>query len=129
MINEYFCLTCEHRWEIETEFAKPPKTPKKCPVCKKKTVGQQFTTFGVVNFLESARNFEHASDINKKRLGKEQLQLMEDADPIISKKKQRAKNLPWWQDGSVEGLPRDEKPLDLSTIKDVKKYIETGEKS
>lgn len=65
---------------------------------------------------------EKQSEVNIKRIGRESYEKMADADPIMSKRKEAAKKLPWWRNG-------EKKPLDVSGIKDISKYIRTGEKT
>jgi hypothetical protein len=44
-----------------------------------------------------------------------------------SDKKTKGK-IPWWRDGSVRGTKKSEKPVDLSNVKDISKYIVSGDK-
>lgn len=117
MLYEFFCNKCNYVWEIETEYGKELKKPNKCKNCKSKDIGQQYTTNIVCNFIEAnVMTAEKASEINKKRLGKEQLDLMADADPVISKRKLREK--------TKKELPFT--PVDIKKIKNVKKFIDEG---
>lgn len=144
---QYVCEHCE--WLYEEERPIGTDHPEECPDCgvaygdvfrqyyEGKNVGAwaygNVTTFG------------QQSELNEKKLGKEQLQLMEEADakrlsdytgplpPTIDREalNNRPKekgSIPWWRSGKVKGLERSEKPIKIDSIKDTKKYIQTGEK-
>src|SRR3990167_3338994 len=66
---------------------------------------------------------EKQSKINCEREGKYKLEEMVKDDPVIKARKEK-KQLPWYRDGSVPGLPKDDKPLNMNEIKDINKYIE-----
>lgn len=99
---------------------------KKCPNCGKNKLFQLFTTMGHTMFLESAKTFGKAAEINEKREGKEKMQVMFENDPVGQAKKKQESNIPWWRK-KAEGNKERKKPLDVSKIKDTEKYIITGE--
>src|SRR5579885_2787067 len=122
--------------------------PKKCPSCGCR-FGKKFhqvlsggNVIGRVYGEDRARTVGQQAEINAKRLGKEQLQLLAEAQKQKTpwtgptpkkgvKPKEGAAEAkpqtPWWRDGSVPGLPKLDKPLKLIKIKDTKKYIEEGQ--
>lgn len=121
---EYSCKKCKHEFE-ELVF---DNEKIKCPKCGSVRLNKLFSAPNLIlNSLDSAKTFGQCAAINSKRLGKEQLKIQESTDPVTIMKEQNSK-LPWWRSGKVDGLPKEEKPLDTTKIKDVTKYIETGEK-
>lgn len=85
------------------------------------------------------------AELNAKRLGKEQVALMEEKYER-EKQERRAKRAmklaekvggtvdptppgtPWWRSGELPGLEKMDKPLDVSKLKDPTHYVLTGEK-
>ena len=117
------------------------KPLKKCPSCGKKKLFKVITGGAAAIVRGNPTTFGQAAEENAKRLGKEKMALMADEYknakkearlklPGGAKKVERPKEVPppWWRDGSIEGLPKQDKPLDLKKVKDVKEYIRTGRK-
>lgn len=105
---EFACDHCETR----IEFTQSIKTdlPKACKVCGK-TYPDFHQVYGNITFI--ARSGQNAFECSIKRqpLNPEPV----DTEP------------PWFRSGEVPGLPRMDKPLDISKIKDTQRYIETGD--
>lgn len=142
--REYQCDECGHSFE---DFFYPISAdhPNKCPECGE-VYGDLFRqvyqggggSCGVI--YGSPSTFGQQAELNAKRMGKEQMQLMAEEAKARRKKGSRVINgverkrdtteaeTPWWRTGEVAGLPAMEKQLDLRKISDPKKYIETGEK-
>lgn len=100
MRRVFTCNSCQITFEKWFESLHDDFKKTRCPQCKKKkNIIQEFSTNVVCNFLESANSVEKCSDINKKRLGKEQLQIMAEADPIVKQRIEQAKpeNRPWYE--------------------------------
>ncbi len=77
------------------------------------------------------------AEINARRVGKEQMQLMAEESktrfssftgklPDGASPLKTAPETPWFRDGSVPGLAKLDKPLDVSKLKDVRAYVEKG---
>ncbi len=128
MIRAYRCEHCSHELDKWFEYGDSnPVHPVKCPECKKDGLYQVYTS----NFCPNAEptTFGKQSEVNVKKLGKEQLQIRQSKDKFLQhrKKQEKLNKEAWWRNGEVPGT-KLEKPLDLTTVKDEKKYIETGEK-
>ena len=116
------CLKCNH---TEPDFYKPmPKDwPVECPNCKQ--VELMWDCSAPMDFVLqdlTPKTAGQDAERNKKRWGKELTQIK--AEQILGPKEmeRRASPTPWWrEDGS--------KPLDLTKVKDVQKYVHTGDKS
>lgn len=123
----YRCLTCEHEFEDFHLMSEPH--PKRCPKCGKK-ISQIFDNHQVTPLCYgNATTVGQQAEENTRKLGREGHQKMVEADCKARKLKSptKKKELPWYRDGSVEGTKRLDKPLNISKIKDTKKFIETGE--
>lgn len=112
-------LWCSHCGHGEPDFHQDYQKKNILLVGSPTTVGQQ-------------------SEINLRKLGKYGLE-----DKVIAEKQKRRKftrklpegatliepsdELPWYRSGETPGLPKRTKPLNLDKIKDVKKYVQTGE--
>ena len=137
-IYEFKCK-CGHSHE---EFMMmSAKEPDKCPKCGCKNGKGYSKSFGQPHVIVRGdpKTFGQAAEENAKRLGKEQMQLMAEEAKTRTKKAgirklpkgasridtSKAKTPPW-RDGSM-GLKPMDKPLNVKKIKDVKKYIHTGE--
>lgn len=126
-IYEFWCEACGDVFEWWLTMSQ--KRPKRCPSCKKNKLCQSFSTNVICNFLESAKTFGKAAEINAKRVGASNLKEIESADPLFQHREEQKKNVPWWRKGKIEGLKKMDKPLDVTKIKDKQKYIMTGETS
>lgn len=141
---EFHCDNCDSDSDIYQSFEEfdNPKSKPACPKCKctsKKKFYRKFTA--QVNFIDriEPRTAGAVGEKNARKLGKEQLQLMRDEKESrrqanlqrrldehgvkgTVRKRDRTQETPFWRE---EG----EKVLNLKEVKDVKKYIETGDKS
>lgn len=107
----YGCENCSHEFEIYQTLDEPKK--KKCPECKKYKLER---LIGNVTLLvkpavktighQASRNRDKFSTCERQELGVE-----------------KTKEVPWWR----KGLKDPTKPLNVNKIKNVKKYIETGD--
>lgn len=120
--------------------------PSDCPKCHT-AYGDGFEqdysqSYGIGIVYGNPTTVGQQAELNAKKMGKEQLELAVQAELATrdcSGLKPRAGNarlerpksneLPWWRNGETPGLPKSEKPIDASKIKDKKRYIETGETS
>jgi len=96
--------------------------PVQCPRCG---IGygqgfeQNFAGHSVVCWVgDNPTTVGQLGERNAKRIGKEQLSKRYDKPK---------KELPFWRNGE-DGVEKLEKPLDLKSIKNVEKYIHTGDK-
>lgn len=117
---QYNCAACNHCFEKEQSFSET--LVKKCPVCKKNEVNQIYSG-GVINYVKGGNTIGHISDENFKREGGKI------KEKIAKEKEESDSKLPWWRSGKVKGLEKQEKIIKLDKIKNVKKYIEKGEKT
>lgn len=142
---EYRCDACDHQFEQFRGFSEPH--PDECPRC--------FEPYGDdYQFHQAYANnrplalvrgnpttFGQQAEINAKRAGKEQLAIMTEIAKPENRKKKTLKvpdgasivdtkpaPTPWFRDGSVPGVPKLDKPLNLNKIPNVDKYIQTGNK-
>lgn len=104
---EYRCEKCGHCKKFSQSIHK--KLPQKCPRCRSKKYHPQYGVPILWNY--EVKTFGQQSELNEKRLGKEQVQLLAGEKPKAE--------IPWWRD--------DEKIMDPTTIKNPKRWIETGE--
>lgn len=116
---EFSCDSCKYVFEIKLSYT--DKHPTKCPKCKKQKLYQLFDGNTVVS-IKGENTLGQIGEANWKKKGGK---IKED---IAKKQEEDDKKLPWWRSGDVKGLPKERKPIDVSKIKDVKKYIEKGEK-
>jgi hypothetical protein len=95
--------------------------PVKCPACKKKSYGQNYSEKRLVLNDGVVKELGQQAERNRKAMGEELFNLT--LENMQDEKTKRKKKLPkpWYRSG--------DKPLDLSKIKDKKKFIETGEKN
>lgn len=138
---EYACDNCSHGYEEFRSISKPH--PKKCPKCKQ-PYGDKFRqVYGTPNFIMANQptTVGQQAEINAKRMGKERMQMMQDA---AKQRKSKFKGKlpagakinttgsdepPWFRSGVIKGTEKLAKPLDVSKIKDTEKFIRTGEKT
>lgn len=141
-----YAMTCdcghsyeEFRWFSEGE-------PEACPVCAEPN-GEKFHQNWPVNRPggwtygeDHATTVGQQAQYNARRLGKEQVE--KKVEESRNRKRKAADSvwnqipgarvvdptdeLPWYRDGSMPGLPKMERPLDLNQVRDVNKYIEEG---
>lgn len=124
---EFECRACQHVFELYLTMDE--KRPKTCPECKTGEVFQHFAST-VISYVGEAKTAGQQAERNAKRLGNEMIREMENQDPVAkARRKQKEAKLPWFRDGSIEGTIREEKAIDTTKIKDLNKYIETGEKN
>jgi len=119
----FICETCDECWELTQSIKKDlPKKCCKCGEAKPNRFYQDYSQYDLFFHVYTDPNTVGQQDErNKKKMGRElsQITAEEIAGPKTMAKKRTPK--PWWQDG--------DKPLNLSTVKDVGKFIETGEKN
>lgn len=140
MLFSYVCDDCG----LYLEHDKPmlAEHPKKCPECGTKYdhgFHQDWAGKGV-NGLQKGNPTSVGAQIekNEKKWGKELTQIKIEQEltarknvkgkkELPGKKIEVSNELPWWRSGEVPGLPKLDKPLKLSKVKDTEKYIQTGE--
>jgi len=116
---EFSCDKCGHNFELFLSFSE--EHPSKCPKCKKKSLNQVFDGNTII-CVKGENTIGQLGESNWKKYGGK---IKED---MAKKQEETDKKLPWWRSGEVKGLSKERKPIDVSKIKDVKKYIEKGEK-
>ncbi len=132
---DFHCNTCEYDWEVWHGIHE--SHPDSCPECCRKTIRQVYGA-PIVLAKGNPTTFGQQSELNERRLGKERVAKLKEkirnpqkADTLKLPKgakpfKGTDPKLPWWRDGSMKGLPKSEKPINLNKVKNVKKYIEQG---
>lgn len=119
----YICDACGEAHEDFHAMSEPH--PAFCPHCQEpfgELFRQQFA--GIVPNVWAYGNpttFGQQAEINARRVGKEQMQQMEEKYNPKPKKE----DIPWYRNGSC-GTPVLEKPINLNKITDINRYIETG---
>ena len=116
---EFSCEKCKHSFEIFLSFS--DKHPLKCPKCKKGKINQVFDGNTII-CIKGGNTIGQIGEANWKKHGGK---LKEE---MAKKKEESESNIPWWRSGKIKGLDKSEKPLNLSKIKNVKNYIEKGDK-
>lgn len=120
-LYEYVCEKCEIVCQDVHPMADPHPP---CPQCGASygEVWHQHWQASEQNVVGEPSTFGQIAAKNAKRAGKEQMDLMRDEvyGPKVP--------LPWFRSGKVGNLRRMDKPLDLSTVKDVDRYVTTGRK-
>lgn len=130
---EYRCQDCSHQYEV---FKKTitRRHPRKCPECNSKNFGTYLGT-PIGRVKGEPKTFGQQAELNEKRLGKELMQKMREEDqarmkggwtgPQIpgAKRVEKSKEIPFYR----QGLEDPTKPLDITKVKDIPHYIETGE--
>ena len=116
---QFICDNCDHGFDLFQGIKE--ELPKKCPQCKTKINNgfHQVYAAGIAIVYNSPTTVGQQAEINEKRVGKEQLELMAAHDRKIRKMPEKKKDDSKWA--------FDDKPLDLKKIKDVRKYVETGD--
>lgn len=116
---EYICENCKNSTEEFRTFAQGHL--EKCPTCKKNKLIQVFSG-GIISYVKGGETLGQISDQNFKREGGK-------IKEKIAKEKEEADNkLPWWRSGKIKGLEKQDKILNVDKIKNVRKYIDKGEK-
>ena len=92
--------------------------PTLCPSCGSEGLHQDYSRKNVICRDGSPKTFGQMSDANRKLMGKE-LSAMKDDECLARQPKAET---PFWRE---EGS----KPLDVSKVKDLDHYIQTGEKT
>lgn len=135
-----FCFLCRACGDNYEEFRWPSEgLPTRCPSCAE-PYGQGFEqdwmrnrpggwTYGE----DRATTLGQQVEYNNRRLGREKVdELFQDRRPpsrwhekLGTKPVEGTKELPWWRDGTIG--PRMEKPLDVSKVSNIERYIETGQ--
>jgi putative FmdB family regulatory protein len=139
-----FACTCGKRYEEFRWFSEG--MPGKCPACPRKygkgfgqdysqnrplglaygnptTVGQQ----SEINMKKTGTELEHKLAVKEKKkragfAGK----LPQGAK--VQERPEKSPPPPWWRDGSVAGTQRLDAPLNLKEVKNLEKYVQTGDK-
>lgn len=116
---EYTCENCNALTEQFRTFAEGHL--EKCPSCKKNKLVQIFSG-GIIGYVKGGETIGQISEQNFKREGGK-------IKEKIAKEKEEADNkLPWWRSGKVKGLEKQDKILNVDKIKNIRKYIDKGEK-
>lgn len=137
---EYVCDACQESHELFKPLS--AAHPDKCPACGSKEYRQDYSKFKTVGVVyDNPTTFGQQAELNAKRLGKEQMQLMaaDDKARVAGRKRPFTGKLPKGASLVTEDLGdaappwRDDgtKPLSVAgkTPKQLKKYIETGSMS
>lgn len=136
-LYEYACEKCGHEHDEFQPISAKPLT--KCPECgAKKGYGRKFSVpNAIVRGIDNAKTFGQAAEENARRLGKAGIQAEAAADKArVSNFKGKlpkgasintsgSDKPPPWRDGSY-GTAVLDKPLDVTKVKNPKRYIETG---
>lgn len=139
----FYCWTCDNcSYEAETYLDFSDELPKTCPECGADEAGgfgqdySRSNPVGIVYGFENCKTFGQVSEYNHKRLGKELSQKMQEgarprrsgmAKKLGLEQPELQAETPWWRDGSVPGLKKMDRPLDLARVTDQDRYIRTGE--
>jgi putative FmdB family regulatory protein len=115
---EFLCESCEYNFEVKLSFSE--SHPKDCPKCKKGKLNQVYDGNTIV-CMKGGDTIGQVGEANYKKAGGKIKEYMAKKQELEDSK------LPWWRSGKVNGLSKKDKPLNLSKIKNVKNYIETGE--
>lgn len=133
--HEFHCGSCGHHFDIFLKVV-GRGLPKKCPECGDKKEFEQI--LGCPSFImNNITTIGKQAEVNSKKFGKEQCEILSKQDlhkrkkkfsghlpegaTVIDKSDVNVEEIPWYREG-------DTKPLDISKIKDVNKYIMTGKK-
>ena len=147
-LHPYECQDCGHAWDYLQNAGEGP--PAGCPSCQSAALVKRFgvpnfrvrgsgKTFGSVgedNTLALIR--EHGRDraaeiLHRKvygRKGGKKLKARDGTEIVPVRKAEAETVIPWYRSGEVEGTgPRQDRPVDVTKIKDTTRYILTGEKT
>jgi putative FmdB family regulatory protein len=138
------CRSCNHAFEAWCPIQDGP--PTFCPECGTKE-GEGFSqdwSASCVNYVDrfesGIKTVGQQAEYNARKAGKEKVEAIfaeekasrkspspfENLPGVKSVGKEGKAKLPWWRDGSVPGLPRKDKPVDLRRVPDKEKYIREG---
>lgn len=139
------CRQCGDRSEVYASITVGP--PERCPQCAADEAAgytQRWMESGVTVWTygqDKITTVGQQAEYNEKKLGKELTQKMwEDSAtkkegpcpyanlPGVTCGVPVAAKAPWWRDGSVAGLPKKDKPVDVSRLSEegVERYIREG---
>ncbi len=91
MRRVFTCRDCNKSWEVWQDM--DAAFPTNCETCNSKEIFQELSTNIVCNFIEAnVMTFEKAASINGRRIGKEQLDIMVDKDPVARARKEAKEN-------------------------------------
>lgn len=139
---DFKCGDCGHEFTLNQGISAP--RPKACPRCRKrKKFGQVISI--PIGVRGEPTTVGSLAEKNTKRLSKEEYERMTaeggqgEVSPEMQKtieksggkilQKKRSGEIPWYRNGKISGTERSSKPIDLSKIKSISKYIDTGKKS
>lgn len=121
---DYRCNACGYEFELYQSF--DDKVKRTCPDCKKKAL-ERLIGCGIAAFCQQdpttigqlgERNAKAAGKTKIDEMAAEKEQDKKKAQQLLGKEPGKR---PWWRDS--------DKPLDLKKVKNVKKYIEKGDKN
>ena len=135
------CRSCEQAFELTRPMAEGP--PDDCHVCgasEEEGFTQDWSGKHVLGWTygeDHMTTVGQQMEFNARRTSKEERELAQSAH---AEKKESIWNrlpgatpidtskspTPFWRDGSIEGLQKLAKPLDLKQVRDTDKYIHTG---
>jgi putative FmdB family regulatory protein len=137
-IYEYACPECNIAFDAIQKMSEDPL--KKCQWCEQNTLIRIYSVPNV-KVEKEPTNIGELAEFNTKRMSKDELcekselkkekkrkGLEEMASRVGGKLLKKSDKLPWWRDGKTFGSKYSEKPIDTSKIKNIRKYVETGEK-
>jgi putative FmdB family regulatory protein len=135
---EYDCQKCGHHLEECRTYEEGPRP--RCPVCQaREPEFHQDFSGRTVWVYGNPTTVGQQAEANARKLGKEQLQKKAEAaraeQPRFTGKLPEGASInttgtgetPWWRTGSVPGVPKLDKPLNLKKIKNKRAYVEKGE--
>lgn len=138
---DFKCGHCKHEFTLNQPMKAP--RPTSCPKCRgTEKFGQVIsapigvrgepTTVGSLAEKNTSKlcreDYDRIINAGKTNgLSPQMKKKLEDQGCVVKERKPSGKT-PWYRDGSVPGTERSDKPIDLSKIKDVKKFIQTGDK-
>jgi putative FmdB family regulatory protein len=119
---DYRCNACGDEFDLYQSFV--DKVKRTCKKCGQKKL-ERLIGCGLDAFCHNVTTIGQQGERNAKKAGKTKIEEMTAQRDQDRRKAQKlvgkdAGKKPWWRES--------EKPLDLKKIKDVKKYIERGEK-
>ncbi len=134
------CESCGHSYEHEQSIhAEHPTSCPRCGATGEEVFHQLWGTYKTLGLVKgSPTTVGQQAELNARRAGKEQIQMMAEeaalpkwTGPMPEGARVNTTGTgqpPWYRSGEVKGTGRLEKPLDLSKVKDVARYVATGDK-